>query len=280
MLDRAPTNIPQKEKDKFVPFKDLHTHEEFGKHSFNEGEPYAALNQGELFQSGANKDYIIKALAGKRFEVMRDIETPSQVLEYATDLKRRYSELETVFGIHPAPTTLVSGKSITGFPELYSITEKVDGLSLNKITPQELKKLPENFISEIGAHFENLLRYLEEKFPARKRFMADIFINEQYVYGKTKNDPQEKLYLIDTEPQYLEIENIDETELWSQHLTYLHNLLCIMYELEEQWQLPKGSFNKIKFAEAYKKLIASAPKGTDTPYDQSMKKETEELLLM
>ncbi len=279
MKEPAPENKVKSLVEDRVPFKDLRSHEEFGLYDFSKGKPYDVYNQNELYQSGENKDYVIRALGGKRYEVILDVETNEQLIKRALEIKKDYADLEAEFGIPTAPTTFAPSKSITGFPEIWAITEKVNGLNLEKMTAEEIDESKEKLLPIFVVHFENLLKYVETKFAQRKKFMADIFINEQYVYGKTKNDTEDKLYLVDAEPQYLEIDKMDDDRVWTEHLTMVHNLLQIMEEFQARCQSDSIFAGvKEKFRTVYSNLLASMPSTCDHPYHDNLRKNIEELL--
>jgi hypothetical protein len=263
--------------EKRIPFKELKTHTEFGK--LSKGEPFADYNTRDIYQSGDREHYIIRAVGAKRFDVTFDLKSNEDFIAFASELKQEYKALESEFEISVAPTNFVVGKSESERPDIWAVTEKVIGQNLTALKPESFS-FREEYSAMVDRHFDSLFRYLETKFAERKKFMADVFINEQYVYGHTAQGGDSKLYMVDPEPQYLDLGKMDDFEYWAEHRVYLYQILLAMFELREECVAPLSAFTNVKnkIQQKYFELKAAVPEERKEPYDLEVEKNFETLL--
>lgn len=113
--------------------------------------------------------------------------------EFAHITKQHFDELVS-YGIAVPVSFVVADKereSGTPVEEVFAIVENIQR---NK--HPDKKELGQAF-AELRA---NLLRYYGDKFEQNESFLADLFKDTQYVYGKMEEDPSDRLYLVDVEP--------------------------------------------------------------------------------
>lgn len=158
--------------------------------------PFKELKSSDLSYSlkelENSPNVIVRREALDRFIGRYGIEDPIEAAHYGEKL---FQELKK-FGINVIQTRLVVGNDESGIPMVFGITERILGEQLD-----EVADISEKTKKEFEALYTGLVRYLEYKQKDGGYYMKDIFRNRQYVYGKSKNDIESKIYLVDVDQE-------------------------------------------------------------------------------
>lgn len=114
-------------------------------------------------------------------------------------------------------------------PELYTVTQRVEGEDLFKALEHPTQELVEQYEDlNIG-----LVKYFRDKFTGHGgQYLRDFLGMHQYVYGKVKGDKESKIYLVDLDFDVHDVEPDGPDTQWrSQAL--LERSQWIAYEIKK-----------------------------------------------
>lgn len=122
----------------------------------------------------------------ERYDNMAD---PTIVIEIG---KKLFKEIQTDYNIN-VPSRIVVGKNKENKDTVYIITDKIDGVPLEKAeeTPEFLKKLEDLYVS--------ISKYYLDKLNSKEAHLADLNSESQYIYGTKNKDEEPEIYLVDTD---------------------------------------------------------------------------------
>lgn len=122
-------------------------------------------------------------------EIYGEDANPEAIAKLGQDL---FTELNEKYNI-PAPVKLEIVKDEKGENVIHIVTDKIEGVSLDKIEP--------NFktVQMTESLYTSIAKYYNHKFNTGGAHLADINAGTQYIYGKNKGDTTPKIYLVDTD---------------------------------------------------------------------------------
>ncbi len=188
-----------------------------------------------------NPDMIIRKEPLWEFKKkFKDIENPIEAIKIC---KRLFDELKNEYEINMPDLQFVIGKDEKNEPCLYAFTSRITGKNIEDFSGELLdelsKKEGEKFIEELNKLYFNLASYIQDKYQHGERFLNDIFINRQYVYGRKKGEKQNYIYLVDTDTYTSE----DNKEM-----------LYDIWKLNDEMIWMEQQFDGIEFKKARNKL--------------------------
>lgn len=150
----------------------------------------------QTFEGADN--YVIRKIGFEKIpEELEGVTDPHESIKI---IKGLFNELTNEYGIN-IPAEHVVGRDKSGESKIFTLTEKIEGHLL-----EEAKKEygdDKKFIVELKKLFASLTRYLKDKYEKGGYRMWDIFVGRQYMYGHTKDSEEKKIYLIDTDTEYI-----------------------------------------------------------------------------
>ena len=140
----------------------------------------------------------------------------AQTIEIQDEAKKHFEELEDKYGISVAPFEYK-----IGFDEesnenvLYCISDKIHGDNL--ITKLK-EKYFNNRIGDVEKLLISLTSYFKDKYKEGNYYLGDVANIGNYIYGKRKDEKEDKLYLIDTEPVLVGLKTPQEKEFFNKRV--------------------------------------------------------------
>lgn len=126
-----------------------------------------------------------------------------ELLDMAIVGREEFRKLSDKYNIMVAPTDLVVGHDAMNQGTVFSVTSKVEGQNFDEIaesnlqnnTREEWKRL----LKQANDTAIGLFDYFCDKAEFGGHYLADLNFYGQYVYGKTGDDNENNLYLVDTD---------------------------------------------------------------------------------
>ncbi len=153
----------------------------------------------KFFEFKNNKDVVVRAIPLNKFSNIfgnKKNERDSFLLA-----KNMFDEVKNKYRID-IPAEYVLGKNDNGNNVVFALTDKIEGNSPRKIEVAEKNK--KELFSKFNQLFLSLVKYLRDKYLSEEKMMWDIAGEQQYVLGKKHNETEEKIYMIDTDLNYVE----------------------------------------------------------------------------
>lgn len=114
--------------------------------------------------------------------------------------------LNNNYGIGVPDFKYVIGKDekMIGGTVCYTAVEEIEGKNLHQV-----EKVPPEAAPKFNHFFEQLAQYYVDAYQNKRKFLSDIDHEDQYMYGRTAKESEDKIYLVDIEP------HIKEWSAWS-----------------------------------------------------------------
>jgi len=140
----------------------------------------------------------------------------AQTIEIQDEAKKHFEELEDKYGISVAPFEYKMGLDEDGNENvLYCISDRIHGDNL-------IAKLKEkdfsNRIGDVEKLLISLTSYFKDKYKEGNCYLGDIANIGNYIYGRRKDEVEDKLYLIDTEPVLVDLKTPQEKEFFNKRV--------------------------------------------------------------
>lgn len=161
----------------------------------------------------------------ERRETESDVEFLTRVGAHGQQLQREFSQST---GIDTVNSQLAIGANEAGEKVMYRLTEQVLGDDLRDTLAGEH---PTN--AELETHIRSIYDYYKAKLESGKDYIADVGGLSQYRYGRTVNDPETKLYLVDTDPFYDRGEQVDGSQAGYTRFRLGHQIYRLVETIEE-----------------------------------------------
>lgn len=192
--------------------------------------------------------YPEKLLRSCRKNIFGKNVSADELIAETNRLKKELAELES-FGVRVPRRDFLIGKNEAGENTILTTIDHVRGKNLEKADAAENGK---NLLTEGCDLCLSLVNYLTSKTRNYQPYLWDVFHYKQYMYGRTENDVNDHIYMVDVEPLYWQYDNIicgyacTEISLWN--LMALVNLL----ELKTSQNLKK--IRDLPSLKAFKRL--------------------------
>lgn len=104
-------------------------------------------------------------------------------------------ELRSRYAIKMPLIGFVVGKDQNGSPAVFTVAERIHGEVLPKkdFSPEEISAIAE----KLESVYISLLKYFWDKYKTQEPYLSDVARNRQFMYGNTKHDPQNDIYMVD-----------------------------------------------------------------------------------
>jgi hypothetical protein len=123
-------------------------------------------------------------------------------------IKKTFSELKEKYNINvPEIKHMVISEDKNEEKIAYIIVDKIEGINIEKA-----KTIPFEAAEKLDSHYEKILEYIFDTYQNEKLFFNDIIYYDQLMYGKKKDDKEDKIYFVDTDPYFLNWEKVKPEE--------------------------------------------------------------------
>lgn len=169
--------------------------ERYGRHPFNQPLIDTGLSSsGKISQLQNNPDAYIRE---KR--ILRSLQN-----ERTRYLKGKwlFDELQQRYGINiPDRHIIIGADSLSGNNiSIYIATDRIYGKNLGDPGVFEgLRKT--THVPKLDRFYTAVTQYYRDKYLSGEEYLSDFF-NEQFVYGRRRNDTEDQIYLVDLDPEY------------------------------------------------------------------------------
>lgn len=182
--------------------------------------PTRGLKLGRFPESVQDSDLIVR-----RLDIKKPKAYNAEVVYETNDYQLVNNSIKEIedFGVKIPNHTIISEKLDSSYENFLQI-EWIDGISLDD-SPYLDKFLNEPiFVNKVLITILNLSEYLKFKIRNKQGIINDIFELRQFVYGKSKTDSEDQIYLVDIDFHYAEYSEDSS----GYHMICLYNLLkCI-----------------------------------------------------
>ena len=154
----------------------------------------------------------------------------ARTIEIQNQAEEEFKELNDEYDISVAPfeyKTVLDKE--TNENVLYCISGKIHGENL--ITKLKEKDFG-NQIKNVEKWLVSLTSYFKNKYREGDRYLGDLANIGNYIYGHRKDEIEDKLYLIDTEPVLVGLKTPQEKEFFNERV--LKNLLAQIEYIERE----------------------------------------------
>jgi len=153
----------------------------------------------------------------------------ARTTEIQNQAKEEFEELNDKYGVSVAPFEYKTVRDEeTNENVLYCISEKIHGENL--ITKLKEKEFS-NRIGDVEKWLISLTDYFKDKYREGNHYLGDVANIGNYIYGHRKDETEDKLYLIDTEPVLVGLKTPQEKEFFNERV--LKNLLAQIKYIEK-----------------------------------------------
>lgn len=140
----------------------------------------------------------------------------AKTIEIQDEAKKHFEELENKYGISVAPFEYKIGLDEDGKENiLYCMSDKIHGD--NFITKLKDKDFS-NRIGDTEKLMTSLISYFKDKYKEGNYYLGDVANIGNYIYGRRKDEKEDKLYLIDTEPILVGLKTPQEKEFFNKRV--------------------------------------------------------------
>ena len=140
----------------------------------------------------------------------------ARTIEIQNQAKEEFEELNDDYGISVAPFEYrIIRDEETKENVLYCISEKIHGDNL--ITKLKEKDFS-NQIKNVEKLLISLTNYFKNKYREGNRYLGDVANIGNYIYGHRKDETEDKLYLIDTEPVLVSLKTPQWKEFFNERV--------------------------------------------------------------
>lgn len=218
-----------------------------------ETEPFIGLEKSELkgvnsklFIVPGHEDMVVRKsfvnIPGEKAEEM----TVHKKAEYLQNKAIEFKKIVDRLGIRMAKADYVIGTdSMTNRPALFGVTERIEGESL-----KEMALLDKELSNKIDELYAKIISDLIDSYKKENYFWCDPK-NAQFIYGKTENDKEPGIYLVDVDPDIL---NWNEVAMEDKESIFWNRLAWILSEMEDaEKKVDEKGFRFKKAREAMEK---------------------------
>ena len=154
----------------------------------------------------------------------------ARTIEIQNQAKEEFEELNDKYGVSVTPFEYKTVRDEeTNENVLYCISEKIHGDNLIvKLKEKEFS----NRIGDIEKWLISLTNYFKDKYREGNHYLGDVANIGNYIYGHKKDEIEDKLYLIDTEPVLVGLKTPQEKEFFNERV--LKNLLAQIEYIEKE----------------------------------------------
>ncbi len=117
--------------------------------------------------------------------------TPGKLFNAAEKTKMLTAELQSVYGIHTSSYDIE-----LDLPEVFIVTDKIHGHTIDDDIPTSTLK---DNLPLFDSFYTSLTAYIGDKFEKGGDMLVDIE-PQQFMFGHTKQDPEDRVYWVDLEP--------------------------------------------------------------------------------
>lgn len=202
------------------------------------------INPGKLapFKKNLRESVKFLEIEGNHKKVIR-----TNSAEEAAKGKKLFDELNSRYGVRVGADVVI-GEGYSEKGRAFILTDKVDGKSLDNVGFGFFeKKDRQKFTDEVKELLISLIGYLFDKIKKREPFLWDIFLDRQYMWGRTSQDREKHIYLVDTD---IFITNFDTNDInsifWQVAVERAYQLLNFIEKIE--------NLLKIQLSEARNRL--------------------------
>ncbi len=140
----------------------------------------------------------------------------AQTMEIQVEAKKHFEELEDEYGISVTPFEYRIGlEEDSNENILYCISDKIHGDNL--ITKLKEKDFS-NRIGDVERLLISLINYFKDKYKEGNYYLGDVANIGNYIYGRRRDEKEDKLYLIDTEPVLVGLKTPQEKEFFNKRV--------------------------------------------------------------
>lgn len=131
-----------------------------------------------------------------REHIMLEDQNLAKLEKSAVEGKKLFEKMSEKYGIKVVEMDFVIGKNDEGTPTLFTIVDKVNGESLEKI-----QELPAEAADEIESLYISLGTHYYDAWEKNEKYWAD-FQDDQFVYGSKEREQEKHFYLVDVGAQF------------------------------------------------------------------------------
>lgn len=181
------------------------------------------IGSNKFYELKDNPNKIIRAVSFD--ELLYEYDNKITIPELVETAKKLYKELEEKYEI-VAPVDFTTSKDKDGKNVVCSITDKIEGQSLEKVEKSE------EFINKVEKLYSSVVKYFLDKFKSGGLYVWDINGESQYIYGKKIGDKEEQIYLIDTDIRLSKNKNDMYLSVYwlARHMTSLEHRLGVQFQ--------------------------------------------------
>lgn len=187
-----------------------------------------------------------------REHLMLEGENLAKLEKSAVEGKKLFEQMSEKHGIKVVPMDFIIGKNDEGKSTLFTIVDKINGESLEKI-----KELPAEATDEIEGLYISLGKHYYDAWEKKEKYWAD-FQNDQFMFGTKSGEQGSHVYLVDVGAQFYfpgESKRIPETN------EEMHPLEWVLYNVCEGLVKSEGKFHpEIHFEKARQQLLEEVEK--------------------
>lgn len=208
------------------------------------GEKIGEGNASEIWTLKSNPEKVVRIFSPHLFQT-------NEILKRCRKGKELINELRGKYKVNIPPIETAIGTSLGGtYKRTYTLTDRIRGKNLKELSEREFAEIKD----ELEDLLVSLVSYFDDKYVNRGDFLADID-QRQFMYGKRAEDANRKLYLVDTDPFYVELQEDLEAH-WERELVRRVYRLGGVIRIFEDW----GNFNLAKAKKAIIDLEKKLPK--------------------
>jgi hypothetical protein len=130
-----------------------------------------------------------KTFNSKPWTIVRYSPDDQWDLDRAIVARGEFNALRNKFGIYLPHIDFVNGD------EFYTVTERVEGIDLRSALVESNPVVLDKYQSLVTG----LLNYLKSRSRLTQPLLGDIYSMDQYMYGHTKQNPLDEIYLVDVD---------------------------------------------------------------------------------
>ena len=187
-----------------------------------------------------------------REHIMLEDQNLEELASSASEAKELFKRLGERYGIKVVTMDFVIGKTEEGKPTLFTIVDKINGESLEKI-----QDLPAEAAGEIEELYISLSTHYYNAWEKKEKYWAD-FQDDQFMYGTKDAEHDKHVYLVDIGAQFYlpgQSKRIPETN------EEMHPLEWMLYNVSEGLIKSENKFHpKAHFEKARQNLLKDIDK--------------------
>jgi hypothetical protein len=184
-------------------------------------------NRIRTFKNNPNKIVRVDAFEGRKVQ---------EIIEEYSMARSLFEELHTKYGFDIPSIEYVIGQSPQKVKSIFTITDKIHGTDLYRLSPgSQTSSEKDRIYSLLATHYDALSGYYTDKYRHGGKYLSDLK-NSQWVLGKRSGETADRIYLVDLDPYYDEYDSLNPTK--QQAEDFYHDLLQVyvdIYDMEEKF---------------------------------------------